>query len=177
MLNFVESQKIANVWLNSCPVYSDSRGFFVETFRENILIPRGFEFIQDGTSFSKKNVLRGMHLQMGQSQLITLIQGEIIDLIFDLNVDSETYLIAEVNILSSKGVNQILTGPNIAHGFCVLSDTVLINYKSDKYYQNSNQLGFNWKSPEILNLWTDDEWIVSDRDTELPLLSEFILQI
>ena len=134
MSNFKEIKGISETWIRSVPRYLDHRGFFSEVFRKvspPIQVP---DFIQDSLSFSRKNVLRGMHIQINQWQLVTLVKGELVDTLIDLRLNSPTYLDSVSLNLSDLKDNQLLIGPGIAHGYGVLSDEAIIQYKSSVYY-------------------------------------------
>ena len=119
-------------------VFNDKRGFFFESynklnFKKNKLINN---FVQDNFSQSKKNVLRGLHFQKKkpQAKFFYVTIGKVLDVVLDLRKSSKTYLKHQKFILSDKNKKQIYIPPGFAHGFLVLSDTALCNYKCDNYY-------------------------------------------
>ena len=96
------------------------------------------KFVQDNLSFSKKNVIRGLHYQKAnpQAKLISVIEGEILDVVVDLRKNSNSFGVYEKFNLSSNNQKQLFIPENFAHGFLVLSNYVILNYKcSDYYYQ------------------------------------------
>lgn len=121
-------------WRRSANCYSDNRGHFIVSFEEEDFIPGGIRFIQDNLSYSKKNVLRGLHTQHKQWQLVTVAVGEILYFSLDVNMHSTSFKQISLNILNSKKENQILGSPGIAHGFLVLSEFAVLNYKSSISY-------------------------------------------
>ena len=155
-------------------LYPDSRGHFGEIYREsafNTEVPR---FIQDNQSFSQRNVLRGMHIQIDQWQLLTVMNGTICDLTVDLGANSPTF--GMINLLEMKhdSNNQLLIPPGIAHGFCVLSESAILHYKSSVYYGETPQYGVAWNSAELRNFWPGHEWVISERDSGFPTMSDFL---
>ena len=98
------------------------------------------EFVQDNISYSRKDVLRGLHNQKfkSQSQLVTVLSGSIYDVCLDLRKDSATFGQWYSTILEEEGKNQIYMPPGFAHGFCVLSNQSLIHYKVDQLYDPKN---------------------------------------
>jgi dTDP-4-dehydrorhamnose 3,5-epimerase len=177
MVEFEEIEGISQAWVRHVPRFNDRRGYFSEEFRRSsapMVIP---DFVQDSLSYSKKNVLRGMHLQIDQWQLVTLIKGELMDVLVDLSVTSPTYLQSVSLELSELGRNQLLLRPGIAHGYGVLSEEALIHYKSSVYYGDTAQFGVHWRSKELVGCWPMLDWEISDRDSSFPILEEAIPEI
>lgn len=177
MTSFTEISGISGAWAREIEKYSDNRGFFSEEYRRSdgpVSIP---DFVQDSLSYSKENVLRGMHLQIDQWQLITLVEGELIDVLVDLSVSSPTYLQSVSLELSALGRNQLLLRPGIAHGYGVLSVEALIHYKSSVYYGDTAQFGVHWRSKELVGHWPKLDWEISDRDASFPELEEATSEI
>jgi dTDP-4-dehydrorhamnose 3,5-epimerase len=161
------------VWTRSIPIIHDNRGFFYEELRKDDLPTSTPEFVQDSMSYSKCDVLRGMHLQIDQWQLVTLLEGEIIDVLLNLESNSNNYAeFISFNLCWNK-LNQVLVSPGIAHGFAVISESARIHYKSSVYYGSTNQIGVRWNSKEISHLWPQKDWLISPRDKAFPLLSEY----
>jgi len=163
-MRFSPSDSINGVWSRTIKGHFDTRGSFLETFRNADPPAIGFEFVQDSFSFSQNNVLRGMHFQENQWQLITVIQGKIIDVCLDIRKDSDSFGKYCVFELEADGLNQILLSPGIAHGFCTLNDSNIIHYKSSEYYGDTPQHGINWQSDILKIIWPKNNWIVSHRD-------------
>lgn len=173
MIEFDEISGISQAWVRNVPRFIDNRGYFSEVFRRSFAPVAVPEFIQDSLSFSKKDVLRGMHLQINQWQLVTLIKGELVDVLIDLSVTSPTYLQSVSLELSESGNNQLLLGPGIAHGYGVISENAFIHYKSSVYYGDTEQFGVNWKSKELVEHWPKVDWEISERDSCFPILEDF----
>ena len=165
MHDFLPIQELQGVWTRKCQIYFDDRGHFVEELRRTSLPLEVPDFVQDSVSYSKKNVLRGMHLQQNQWQMVTLLSGQIQDVLLNLDQESSEYKHAASIVLSWNDTNQVLISPGIAHGFAVLSEEAIIHYKSSIYYGDSPEIGVNWKSKEVIRLWPDENWTISKRDS------------
>ena len=165
------------VWTRSIPLIQDNRGFFYEELRKRDLPTPVPEFVQDSMSYSKRDVLRGMHLQIDQWQLVTLLEGEIIDVLLNLESNSNNYAKSISFCLRWDELNQVLVSPGIAHGFAVISESARIHYKSSVYYGSTNQIGVHWKSEEVSHLWPQKKWLVSSRDSAFKSLKQSDLNI
>lgn len=161
------------VWVRSIPILEDNRGFFYEELRKEDLPGNVPEFVQDSISFSRKNVLRGMHMQIQQWQLVTLLEGEIIDVLVNLETTSNNYGESTSFNLCWDKLNQLLISPGIAHGFAVIGDSARIHYKSSVYFGSTEQFGVHWASAEIAHLWPDKDWLLSVRDSQLDSMRQF----
>ena len=157
---------------NEIKINYDNRGYFFESFRSNSF--KEIDFVQDNISFSIKGTLRGLHYQYeyAQSKLITVIKGEIFDVIVDLRRDSETFLKKNVFNLSDKKINQIFIPRGYAHGFQCVSDEAIIYYKTDNYYKQNDQYGVNPFDHELNIGWPLSKKIINQKDSSLPPLSE-----
>jgi len=174
MASFIEIEGLSGVWAREITRYPDNRGFFSEEFRMSespVPIPN---FVQDSLSFSRENVLRGLHLQIGQWQLVTLLGGALQDVLIDISPTSPTFKQTISLKLSEEGLNQLLLGPGIAHGYGVISDESLIHYKSTVYYGESPQFGVHWSSMELQHHWPKNSWVISDRDAQFPILQDLL---
>jgi dTDP-4-dehydrorhamnose 3,5-epimerase len=174
MSEFLEIPEFVGVWTRSLTLNHDDRGFFCEEFRLSNLPSNCPAFVQDSISFSNQNVLRGMHLQKNQWQLVTVLEGEIFDVLLNIDHRSSNFKKSIQMHLSWNKMNQILIAPGIAHGFAVLSDHARIHYKSNVYYQSGDQVGVSWKSDEIVNYWPQKNWITSERDSNFATLESLI---
>lgn len=161
-------------------VFNDDRGYFFETYNKIIfdkVVGSNINFVQDNESYSTKGVLRGLHFQKGefaQAKLVRVTQGKVLDVAVDLRPDSDTFLQVETVVLSSENKKQLFVPRGFAHGFIVLSDTVVFNYKCDNSYNKASEGGIIYNDP-ILNIdWilNSDEFIVSEKDTILPTIKE-----
>jgi dTDP-4-dehydrorhamnose 3,5-epimerase len=161
---------IPNVWVFEPKVFGDDRGFFYESFNENVffeatgLRPR---FVQDNHSKSAKNVLRGLHYQIQQPQgkLVRVTRGEVFDVAVDLRSNSPTFGQWVGEILSDENKKMLWVPEGFAHGFLVLSDSAEFLYKTTNFYAPQHERCIIWNDP-ILNIeWpTIDQPILSAKD-------------
>lgn len=161
-------------------VFNDERGYFFESFNEktfNDAVGRPVHFVQDNQSFSTKGVLRGLHLQKGehaQSKLVRVTRGEVLDVAVDLRKASSTYGQYHAVLLSETNNSQFFIPRGFAHGFVVLSDEAVFQYKCDNYYNKASEGGLHFADPGININWQlpADSLLVSDKDKELPFLKD-----
>lgn len=135
--------EISGTWTQQVRTFEDTRGHFIETYRNTNIPFCNVRFRQDSASFSTSRVLRGLHAQEKQWQLATLIAGEVLYFSLDLNPKSTTYRKVARVPLSTKSTNQILGRPGIAHGFYVLSDWAVIHYKSSVFHGVTKEYSIN----------------------------------
>ena len=161
-------------------VWIDDRGYFVETFRKDLLEKfLGFEvnFCQDNESKSKKGVFRGLHYQLppfAQTKLVRVIKGSVLDIAVDIRKGSPTFGKYVSVELSEKNKRQLFIPRGFAHAFVVISEEAIFTYKVDNYYAPKYDRGIKWSDPDIkLNIpLSKDEIIVSDKDASLPFLDK-----
>lgn len=148
--------------------YCDERGLFYESWQSDRYKKLGIQetFVQDNVSISYKNVLRGMHYQKGQGQLVSVIQGKIFDVVIDIRQESLTYLKYFSIELSAEYPRQLYMSPGFAHGFYVVSDYVVMNYKCTQYYNKDTEGGLLWNDPALSILWPCSNPIVSEKDSK-----------
>jgi dTDP-4-dehydrorhamnose 3,5-epimerase len=165
-------QVIPEIILIKPTLLGDDRGYFAETFRQDLFnsaIGGNINFIQENESKSSKGVLRGLHYQVApfsQSKLLTVIQGAVIDVVVDIRKSSLTFGQHLSFELTADNKHQLFVPKGFAHGFVVLSDIAIFNYKVDSYYApkyergiayNDQDLKINWQlKPEILKLSNKD---------------------
>ena len=152
--------------------YKDNRGFFKEIISEKYLKKR---FIFDYISLSKKNVLRGLHIQTTQPQgkLITVFQGCIFDVALDLRKKSRTFGKIFKTILSDKKNQSIYIPAGFAHGFCVLEDKTLMHYKCTTHRNAKSEKGIIWNDSDLKIKWPIKKPILSLKDKNNLTLAEF----
>jgi dTDP-4-dehydrorhamnose 3,5-epimerase len=156
-------------------VRADERGFFVETFRADVLEASGIDlgFVQDNHSRSRHGIVRGMHFQPGQAKLVRCVRGAILDVIVDIRLGSPTFGEWEGYELDDTGHRQLLCPDGFAHGFCVLSEVADVAYKTSAYYDPATESGFAFDDPAVGIAWPDDlELTPSARDQAAPSLRE-----
>ena len=170
----IENCLIPDVKLITNIEYPDTRGAFIESYKESNYTKLGinYKFVQDNLVYSKQNVLRGLHYQdkHPQGKLISVLYGEIFDVAVDINKDSRTYLKWVGKRLSRNNLSQLFIPPVYAHGYCVLSDFAIVMYKCTEYYYPDEQKGIIWNDNSISIDWPISKPILSDKDKKLPLL-------
>ena len=162
---------IKGVYVIEPTVFGDNRGYFMETYSQNDFEEIGITntFVQDNQSKSKKGVLRGLHFQKEntQAKLVRCIKGEVFDVAVDLRPGSETYGKWEGVILSEENKKMFMIPRGFAHGFLVLSDKAVFNYKCTDFYDPEHDGGVMWNDPDIGIEWPlegIDNVILSDKD-------------
>ncbi len=156
-------------------VHGDQRGFFVETFRRNLLAELGIhdEFVQDNHSRSGQGVLRGMHFQRGMAKLVRCPRGAILDVLVDIRAGSPSFGRWEAFELNDENHRQLYAPDGFAHGFVVLSEVADVVYKCSAYYDPDLESGFRFDDTDVGIEWPSGlELQTSARDREAPLLSE-----
>ena len=178
-MNFIP-QSIPDVLLIEPTVHGDSRGYFMESFRQDLLNDfLGYEinFVQDNESKSSKGVLRGLHYQLppsAQAKLVRVIEGRVLDVAVDIRQSSPTFGQYVSKELSSDNHHQLFIPRGFAHGFVVLSQSAVFAYKVDNYYSPNDDRGIAFDDPEIDIDWVlkSDELQLSDKDKSHPVLSK-----
>ncbi len=156
-------------------VFADSRGYFFESFNKQAFNQAGIvtEFVQDNESRSQRGVLRGLHYQLNpnaQAKLIRVVEGEVLDVVVDIRVGSPTYGKSFSLLVTAENKKQLFIPRGFAHGFVVLSDTCIFQYKCDNYYSKESEGGIHFNDPQLNIDWGFDlsKAIVSDKDKVLP---------
>ena len=161
-------------------IFKDARGYFFESFSA-----REFEekvckitFVQDNESFSSYGVLRGLHFQkppFTQSKLVRVIKGAVLDVAVDIRKGSPTYGKHVAVELTEENHRQLFIPRGFAHGFAVLSDEVLFQYKCDNFYAPQADGGIAWNDPDLGIDWRIpvDKVILSEKDIKHPCLKDY----
>ena len=155
-------------------IFTDNRGFLKETFRQNILNNK--EFLFDVMSYSKKNVLRGMHIQTKnpQAKIITVTHGKIFDVAVDLRKTSKSFGKYVGIIISDKDDYSFYIPEGFAHGFLCLSNECTVNYKCSNYREPKYERTLSWNDEDVKIKWPVKKPILSHKDENLGLsLNEF----
>ena len=159
------------------PVFEDSRGYFFESYNENVFKQNGVDlrWVQDNQSSSTYGVIRGLHYQLppfAQTKLVRVLRGKILDVVVDIREGSPTYGKAYSAVLSAKNKKQLFIPHGFAHGFSVLSEKAEVLYKCDNFYSKESEAGILYNDPALKIDWRipEGEEIVSDKDKILPLL-------
>lgn len=159
-------------------VFKDSRGYFVETFSQRVFdeMVGPVSFVQDNESRSTKGVVRGLHFQkppFSQAKLVSCTRGRVLDVVVDIRKDSPTFGKTFSAILSEENHLQIFIPKGFAHGFSVLSDVAVFQYKCDEYYHPEAESGVQATDPALGIDWLvpEEDMIMSDRDRNRPCLT------
>jgi len=160
-------------------VFQDSRGYFFESYNEKAFLNENIDlrFVQDNQSSSSYGVVRGLHYQLaphGQTKLVRVLSGAILDVAVDIRENSPTFSKVFSIELSEENKKQLLIPHGFAHGFSVLSERAEVFYKCDKFYNKESENGIRYNDP-LLNInWRipAEKIIVSEKDQQLPLLAE-----
>jgi len=176
MKNIIQTA-IPDVKIIDPSIHKDDRGYFYESYNKKLFDKdlASIDFIQDNESYSKKNVLRGLHFQKPpyeQSKLVRVIKGKIQDVVVDLRKESPTYLKYVSEVLSDENKKQIFVPKGFAHGFLVLSKYAIISYKVDAPYNTKSETGILYNDPLISIKWMQNEskFILSKKDKCFNLL-------
>ncbi len=176
----ITKTKLEGVMLLEPKVFGDDRGYFSETFRQDLLekaIGYQVDFVQDNESKSSYGVLRGLHYQLppfSQTKLVRVIEGSVLDVAVDIRKGSSTYGEYVSIELSGENKKQLFIPRGFAHGFLVTSDTAVFSYKVDNYYTPEYDRGVLYNDTTIGIDWGIDvgELLLSQKDIHQPSLSE-----
>lgn len=160
----------------------DKRGHFFESYNHNYfeeITGIAVSFVQDNQSKSIKGVLRGLHFQVGefaQAKLVRVVKGKILDVCVDLRLDSQTFGKHFSIIMDEIEHKQLYIPRGFAHGFLVLEDDTIVNYKCDNYYNKSSEKGILYKDSTLNIDWNipEDSLILSEKDRQLPSFDSFL---
>ena len=172
-------QSIEDVILIEPTSHGDDRGYFVETFRQDLLeevIGYKVKFVQDNESKSTKGVLRGLHYQLPpftQAKLVRVIQGNVLDIAVDIRKSSPTFGQHVSAELTEKNKHQLFVPHGFAHGFVVLSASAIFAYKVDNYYAPEHDRGIAFDDDQLKIDWQllIEEFQLSDKDKTHPSLA------
>ncbi len=170
---------ISDVILVEPEIFSDTRGFFYENFKESDFLSYGItdKFVQDNFSHSTRGVIRGLHYQnppKSQAKLVTAIKGKIFDVVIDIRKKSPTYGKWISEILSEENHRSLYVPEGFAHGFCVLSEYADVSYKVNNEYSPQHEQGIIWNDLTLNISWPMENPVISDKDQQLPLLENSI---
>ena len=173
----VESTAVPGVLIVTPVVRSDARGSFVESWQQARYAEAGLptRWVQDNVSHSARGVLRGLHFQhpFGQGKLLTVLNGEILDVAVDVRRGSPTFTRVVSVVLSGENRRQLFVPAGFAHGFLVLSDVAIVHYKCTEYYRPELERTVAWNDPALEIQWPIAEPILSPKDAAAPGLHEF----
>ena len=163
-------------------MHGDDRGYFVETFRQDLfaeVVGYQVNFVQDNESKSTKGVLRGLHYQIppfGQSKLVRVLKGKVLDVAVDIRKNSPTFGQHIAIELSSESMQQLFIPQGFAHGFTVLSEIAIINYRVDNLYSPEHEKGIAFNDLKLNIDWRFkmEELKLSEKDRLHPNLEDAI---
>jgi len=166
----VIASKLDGVKIIEPAVFGDARGFFLESWNDRrykeLVGPESY--VQDNISFSRRGILRGLHFQNPnpQGKLVTVLAGEVYDVAVDLRQGSPTFGQWEGFVLSSETKRQVFIPPGFAHGFQVVSETAMFQYKCTGYYSPADEHSLMWNDPDLGIDWPlpDPQLSAKDRD-------------
>jgi len=177
-MNVIETE-IEGVYIIEPKVFEDGRGYFYETYSQKEFKEKvaDITFVQDNQSMSSYGVLRGLHFQKGdksQAKLVRCIKGIVLDIAVDIREGSPTFGKYVSCMLTEDNFRQFFVPRGFAHGFVVLSETALFQYKCDNFYAPESESGIAWDDPDINIDWqiAPEDVILSEKDKYHPSLKE-----
>jgi dTDP-4-dehydrorhamnose 3,5-epimerase len=160
-------------------LFEDSRGYFFESYNENVFKAGGIDihWVQDNQSSSTYGVIRGLHYQLApfaQNKLVRVLRGKILDVAVDIRKGSPTYGKSFSEVLSAKNKKQLFIPKGFAHGFSVLSKKAEVLYKCDAFYNKESEAGIIFNDAELSIDWNlpEKDAIISEKDQVLPTLAQ-----
>lgn len=173
---------IEGVYIIEPKVFGDNRGYFFESFNAKEFAEKtglNVTFVQDNESKSKYGVLRGMHFQLPpytQSKLVRVVKGKVLDVVVDIRKGSPTYGKYEMCELTVENHRQFFVPKGMAHGFAVLSEEAIFQYKCDNFYHPEAEGAIAWNDPEIGINWpiSAEDVVLSEKDKHHPFLKDFV---
>lgn len=172
----VKETKLPGVLVLEPDVFSDERGFFLETWNSTRYEDADITgpFVQDNISFSRKGVLRGLHFQYPQSQgkLVQVLSGRVVDVAVDIRVGSPTFGHWISEVLSDANHRQMYIPPGFAHGYCVTSETAVFSYKCTDFYNPATESGIIFNDPDLNIDWSTRQPVLSTKDANYPRLKD-----
>lgn len=174
-MNVIET-KLKGCFILEPKIFEDARGYFFESFNQktfNELTNSNIVFVQDNESFSSKGVLRGLHYQIGESaqaKLVRVIKGSVLDVAVDIRKNSPTFGQHITVELSEDNKKQLFVPRGFAHGFLVLKDNTIFNYKCDNFYNKASERGIIFDDSTLNINWQfeKNQILVSEKDAILP---------
>ena len=159
----IKNVKISGLKIIQTKIFFDKRGFFKEVYKNN-LIKKNFKF--DVISLSKKNVIRGLHIQTKkpQAKVITVVSGKIMDVAVDLRKNSKTFGKYYSLIISDKSDYSFYVPEGFAHGFLCLSDKCIVHYKCSEYRHKESETTLHWSDQTVKIKWPIKKPILSKKD-------------
>lgn len=171
---------IDGVFVIEPKIFGDARGYFFESFNAKEFKEKtgvDVTFVQDNESKSHYGVLRGMHFQLPpytQSKLVRVVKGKVLDVVVDIRKGSPTYGKYEMCELTEENHRQFFVPKGMAHGFCVLSDEAIFQYKCDDFYHPEAEGAIMWNDPDLAIDWPikTEDIELSEKDRRHPFLKD-----
>lgn len=182
MILNVTKCEIEGVFVLEPKVFGDQRGYFLESYSNRDFKEAtglDIDFVQDNESMSSKGVLRGLHFQKSphaQAKLVRVVKGAVQDVAVDIRPDSPTFGKYVSVVLSGENKKSLFIPEGFAHGFLVLEDDTIFQYKCSDYYAPSSEGSVKWNDPQIGIEWMlpEQEYLISDKDKIAPPFSSLV---
>ena len=170
----LQNTRISGLYIIKSKIFKDKRGYLRETFRNNLINKKNFPF--DVMSFSKKKVLRGLHLQTikPQAKIITVTYGKIYDVAVDLRKNSKTFGKYYSTYIDEKNSKSVYIPPGFAHGFQALDKENYVVYSCTKYRNKNSEISINPLDKDLKIKWPKKIKIISDKDKSAPSYSSVL---
>jgi len=173
--------EVEGVFIIEPRVFGDARGYFFESFNSREFAEKtglNITFVQDNESMSHYGVLRGLHFQQppfAQSKLVRVVKGRVLDVAVDIRVGSPSFGKYVSVELSEDNHRQFFMSKGFAHGFSVLSEEVIFQYKCDEFYAPQSEGAIAWDDPDLAIDWLipKDKILLSEKDRHHPFLRDF----
>jgi len=159
-------------------IFHDERGWFFEFYKEETFHSHNinYRFVQENQSFSRKGVIRGLHMQLppyAQAKLATVITGRVLDVVVDLRKGSKTFGQVYQYVLDGDSRNMLMVPEGFAHGFAALEDSIF-SYKCSSPYNKLSETGVIWNDPDLNIDWKVSNPILSSKDLQLPTFADLL---
>ena len=180
-MNIIKTN-IEGVLIVEPKIFGDARGYFFESFNAKVFKEQtgiNVSFVQDNESKSCYGVVRGLHFQKppyAQAKLVRVVEGRVLDVAVDIREGSPTYGKHTAVELSAENKRQFFIPKGFAHGFAVLSETAVFQYKCDEYYHPESEGAIAWDDPTLAIDWMifKDQALLSEKDRHHPLFKDFV---
>ena len=167
-------KKIKDIKIFKNEIFKDNRGHFMEVYKKNTISSK--ELIFNCYSYSKRNVIRGLHIQKKNSQakFLTVLKGSIFDVAVDLRKNSKTFKKYFSIILNHKSYSSIYIPEGFAHGFCGLDKENIVFYSCSEYRDKTSETGIKWDDEDLKISWPIKNPIISEKDKKNLSLKEYL---
>lgn len=178
----VYQAEIADIFIIEPKKFEDKRGYFFESFKQNDFNSKisSIHFVQENQSLSKKGTFRGLHYQLKkpQGKLVSVVKGKVLDIAVDVRKHSPNFGKSFSMEIDDINHTMLYIPPGFAHGFCVLSEYAIFQYKCTDYYDPADEFGIHWDDEDLGLSLPKSEIVISEKDQKLPKLknidSEFL---